>query len=427
MEGRRAEEASEHDRGTWPTLYPFDLRSVFADRQSTISDRTVPATLSGVSTRCRRTFLLASPFAPALRCVGADVALCPEDVASNDGRGLSATGSGETLEAAATACLGEAADLLSQFERDGDVVSRMRADELSRCLDLGWMAEGLGSVGGSVDCVGAVDARSGRVTPMPADVCLRRATSRRILNPVGALSSGVAAASDQEGAALRAVLELCERDALAMWWMFGQKARRLSREEVASEEGLSLVSRLRQGASDRVTRLLDITTDLAVPTIAAISTNVDGVEFACGAAARLDAAEAARAAVLELCQMELSAPVALMKLAEGGDGALNDADRRHLRRAAASVLERLPLDDGDPEPSEAPNPPRDLAELIERLHEGGVRVYLLDLSRTDLGVPVVRAVAPELQPYVSDARTRRAKRVVASSGLRGPPIDVPLF
>lgn len=284
----------------------------------------MPAQLIGASLRVERSFRIVSPFAPALWCVGAEVAPCPESVASEEGRILSATGSGASREAAVTACLGEVADLLSQFERDGDISSTMRADELGQLGGLGWIAEVLRSVGGRVDCVGAVHARSGRITPVPADLCLRCSAARRRLEPVGALSSGVAAGPDWMGAALRAVLELCERDALALWWIFGRKARRLSPKGRASREALDLVSRLRLGASRRVTRLLDITTDLGVPTIAAISTDVDGRGLACGAAARLDPAEAARAAVLELCQMELSAPVAMMKRAQSG--------RRTLRR-----------------------------------------------------------------------------------------------
>ncbi len=410
-----------------PTLIPFDIE-ILLRRRYTGEGTHVSDGLSAVARRIARSFLVTSPFAPDFCCVGAEVLLDATDAAANGSNRLSATGNGCDLNDAATSCLGEAADLTSQFERPGDVLAQGGAAELGETIAHGWIAGAIRWPGRPIDWVRGTDARSGRNVRLPADLCLRREPTRRVLDPVGALSSGVAAGRDRETATLRAVLELCERDALALWWLWGRRARTFPIGHPASEAGHALLLRLRQGGATRITRFLDLSTDLAVPTVAAISTDLDGFSLACGAAARLDPAEAARAAVLELCQMELSAPLADAKRAERGEDALNNADRRHLRRAAHPTTDLAALIPEEArEPLEGFMLPTDLAGLVERLYDHGIDVYLADLTRPDVGVPVVRAVAPDLQPFAMGACTRRSEMARVASETLDPPNEMILF
>jgi ribosomal protein S12 methylthiotransferase accessory factor len=73
------------------------------------------------ATIARRMFLLRSPWAPGLRFVGAETktVIPSEDAGSMIPIGLS--GSGERLEDAFVACVGEGIDRLSHIERPGDV------------------------------------------------------------------------------------------------------------------------------------------------------------------------------------------------------------------------------------------------------------------------------------------------------------------
>ena len=387
-----------------------------------VSRRASPA-LAAVSDRLARAFEIKSPFAPAFCCIGAEVELEARAAAANGSSRLSVTGNGETAAAALTSCLGEAADLLSQFERDGDIAAQGASGELEAAIAQGWIAAAGVTPARGIDWIAAVEAGSGRRVLLPADLCLRRAALQRAVEPVGALSSGAAAGPDKDGAALRAVLELCERDAAALWWLGGRLPLYLAENHPAGAAATALVERLRRGQSGRRTAVLDITTDLGVPAIAATSMDDDGRSFACGVAARLDPIEAAVAAVLELFQMELSAPVAAAKLAERGEAGLNDADRRHLARAAfaagecallrpveASRLEAFPVAAGSV-----------LDGLTTRLEGQGIAVYLADLSRADLGVSVMRAVAPHLQPFsgaVTTQRLLRSREICGSPGRR---------
>src|SRR5262249_49867795 len=137
---------------------------------------------------------------------------------------------------------------------------------------------------------------------LPADWCLRRSVDQVCLKPRTVLSVGVAAGPDFDWAASRSILELVERDAASLWWIGGRRGRSVALDEPAMAEIVRLLGTLREKARHRRTWLLDITTDIAIPAIAALSCDEDGRQLAYGLAARLSIAEASRAAVLELCQ-----------------------------------------------------------------------------------------------------------------------------
>lgn len=390
-----------------PALYPLDLHSGSGDRLfAQVCAQTSP-TLAGVARRLARSFFIHSPFAPGLNCIGGEVALEASAAEANGSAWLSVTGNGETPEAALASCLGETADLLSQFERMNDVAAHGVPGDLAGTVMDGWLAAAMGDLGRSIDWVAAVEASTGNRALLPADLCLRRRAGRRALKPVGALSSGAAAGADRAGAALRAVLELCERDAAALWWLGGKRARGLPLEHPAFVSSLALIRRLRQGEKLRYTQLLDITTELGVPVIAAISLDGEGRGLACGLAARLEPVAAARAAILEMCQMELSAPVAAAKLAERGEAGLNDADRRHLERAAFAAGDHELLYPVGMSRLDDSLAGAGLEGVVTLLRDRGIDVFLADLSRPDIGICVARAIAPQLQPFSLDVLTQR--------------------
>jgi thiazole/oxazole-forming peptide maturase SagD family component len=373
--------------------------------------------LAAMADRFARTFVIGSPWAPGFCCVGAELAL---DGAASEAYGatrLSIAGNGESPEVALVSCLGEAVDRLAVVERPGDIpaLASRGADALAGT----WIAQAISSAP-QLDWIAARDLLGGETMTLPADLCLRRAPERRRVEPVGALSSGVAAGANWQAAALRAALELCERDAAALWWLGGRLPAAFPMEHPASVAGTALIASLRHGSTARRTMLLDITTDLAVPAIASVSIDRDGRGLACGLASRLDWREAARAAILEMCQMELAAPLAAAKRAERGDDALNEMDRRHLARAALASeecellrprgLSELPLVDTTQED--------DVDALARRVSKNSVRMYALDLTRSDIGIAAARIVSPDLQPYSADIMSKRLRDCRAANGNR---------
>src|SRR5712671_3232548 len=193
-------------------LTPLDLYSPSDGKLLDSIASLASAELVAVAERLTRVFSIASPFAPGLRCIGAEIAI---DAASNATR-LSVAGNGETLAAALVSCLGEAAEFLSQFERPGDIEAGIAGSDRTKFAADGWIAEAMSRADRTIDWINASDASTGDIALLPADLCLRRPPTRRAIEPVVALSSGAAAGPSFETAALRAVLELCERDAAAM-------------------------------------------------------------------------------------------------------------------------------------------------------------------------------------------------------------------
>lgn len=382
--------------------------------------------LVALASRLTRVFSMASPFAPGLHCIGGEIAIDADPTLAFPATRLSVAGNGETLEAALVSCLGEAADYLSQFERPGDIGAAVAGGEHTNLVADGWIGEAISAADRTIDWINASDASTGQFALLPADLCLRRSPARRAIQPVGALSAGAAAGPNFEAAALRAVLELCERDAAAMWWLGGRRPKHFALEHPATKAGAELIERLRRGgAAARRTLLLDITTDTGVPAVAAVSVGHNGRGMAYGLSSRLVASDAVRAAVLEMCQMEMAAPLAEAKRAQRGDGALNEADRHHLRRAefAAADCELLHPRDLSGLAASGPVPAAELEWLTDHLRSRGIRLFLIDHTRRDIGVAVARAMSPDLQPFSTAVSTRRFSE--ARHDIESPDIAEP--
>jgi ribosomal protein S12 methylthiotransferase accessory factor len=164
--------------------------------------------------------------------------------------------------------------------------------------------------------------------------------------------------------------------------------------------------------------LLDITSDLGVPVVAAFSTRPDGCGFALGLGARTTLPEAAIAAIFEMCQSELSLHVIAAKRRESGDVALNESDRRQVARAtrldtrACTLLH--PDDAAVAAPAALVGDP--MQALVRVLADREIVAYALDLTRPRFGVPVVRVIAPGLQSEPCDIIGARLAQVIAETG-----------
>ncbi|MBX9646716.1 MAG: YcaO-like family protein [Xanthobacteraceae bacterium] len=373
--------------------------------------------------RFRRGFRLISPFAPGLFCLGGELGLAGAERDANGAETLSVTGNGRTMSEAVPGLFGEAADLLSQFEQPGDIVGNPAP--LS-----GWIAAWAGLhhlAEATLDGYPAIRVPARDKVIIPADVALRRSPERRLTTLPFALSSGCAAGPTRGDAELRAILELIERDAAALWWYGGLPARPVDPCGEIGQAGSLCLKGFRKDVTSRDTRLFDITTDLGIPVFAAVSSNGTesprlGHDMAFGFAARLDAAAAMEAAISELCQMELAIPIARQKLTERGEKALNDADRRHLHRAAFRLQDCPWLQRGrndDAIKSEPPPVPSSTG-LARHLATNGIECLIAELTRSSFRVPVVRAIAPALQPFTDEIVTSRLRQSLSAGNLTVP-------
>ncbi|MGE5513194.1 MAG: YcaO-like family protein [Bacteroidota bacterium] len=405
-------------------IYRVDFASEDGAALLAAAGASEPAILAALQ-RLDRVFVVKSTCAPGLCFAGGEVraTLASDTVAQSFA--FSLAGSGERLTDALASCAGESVERLSQIERADDVsavgspdamtgramqsVLRLASDLLSRRTEspsdeLVWIA---------------AMTLDGAQTFVPADWCLRRARPGPLSIPGAALSTGCAAGATFDSAAARALLELVERDAASLWWVGGQRARSLSLDSGAMREAARLLGVLRQDHTGRRTWLLDITTDLDIPVAAALSVGPEGRGLCCGLAARASAMRAARAAILEMCQIELALEFVALKQAQRGQAGLNDVDRRHLRRASEIRAQDCPLlhpvavtlsDEIGVEEADELNAVR-LA-----LQRKGIEAALVDLTRSDYALPVVAAIAPDLQLLPANLKTTRLRHVVAATG-----------
>jgi ribosomal protein S12 methylthiotransferase accessory factor len=375
--------------------------------------------LLALAARFDRAFALPMRHAPGAFFFGAMAS--PERFAIADHPAAGVGGRGLTFRRAFESCIGEAAEYLSFIARGNEPATANDGRGDLDASQLAWVAAGLGLEDerqlGDADWMVAQSIADRRSVRFPAELVLRRPASRRKARRETE-SAGVGAGPTREAATLSGLLEVIERDAIALWWHGGVPARTVGAELIDNPEFESFMSGLR-GDSSRIWWLLDITTDLGVPAYAALSAEWDGRAVVAGFSAGLDAGAATRDAILEMCQMELAQEMALAKHARNGEDALSSQDRLWIARArdlslvaAPQLLAQAPARPvnglpiaGDP-----------LTAIVERLRARALDAYVVDLTREDLAIPVVRVIVPGLQSTRPDWVTPRLVAAAESSG-----------
>ncbi len=393
--------------------------------------------LEAVARRFRWMTRIESPDAPGLAFYGAEVH--PADFGlSGYGRTASLSGKGLADAQAFAGCAGEGVEHLSRLEWGTEQLVRSTAKQAAHGLDDATLQEILRLAGcdaapaAELDWMTATRLSDGAVVQVPAILCLRRAGG--IASIPSAISTGCAAGPSLPVATLAGLLEAVERDAVALWWTGGRRGTAIGLDTLARTGAVEALRQLRRDSETRTTWLLDLTADTDIPCVAALSVAAaDGRGFACGTAARLDVGEAIAAALLELCQSELGHRLVAAKRRARGDAALNETDRRKLDRAAhldAAACELLhPFGvPGQRAAADAQDAACAVRFVVERLQHLSVEPLLVDLTRPVLGVPVVRIIAPGLQPFPSSLVTDRLMRLAAQSDARtARPVGMTLF
>lgn len=220
-------------------------------------------------------------------------------------------------------------------------------------------------------------------------------------------SNGCAAGPNLEQARYRALLELIERDALAIWW-----ANRLQRPSLAQhlvpDAQQSIEALSQEGIC---VSLLDLTTDLGVPVVCAVGAQADGTRPFLGAAAASTYPAAAMRAVSELAQTWL------WNQADGSapefTAWLNRATlQTHGYLRPRETLSRLP----------GSQPAEECADLVQRLSAAALEAYWLDLTRPEIGLPVCRVIVPGIAHFWKRYGCQRIFNVPLKMGWINEPL-----
>jgi bacteriocin biosynthesis cyclodehydratase domain-containing protein len=232
-------------------------------------------------------------------------------------------------------------------------------------------------------------------------------------------SNGCAAGNTLEEAIVQGFLELVERDAYAIWW-YNQSQRNEVDLDAYDD---SYVQDLRRQLADTGRKLwvLDVTSDLGVPTYVAIlhwmQNGQENIEF--GSGAHFDKRIALLRTLTELNQF-LS-----IGFMEGGTG-----EKPSLDGVTPLFIKNYPF----LTPIKNPSLPTGLEfgpldttraqvnACVEIAKRAGMDFLVLDQTRPDVEVPVVRVIVPGLRHFYRRFAPGRLYDIPVKLGLRDGPI-----
>lgn len=295
-------------------------------------------------------------------------------------------GRGLSRDQAITSCLAEGAERYSIFARGTEkVIHASYADLLGRAIHPG---ELLGNErfdeSEGIDWVEVQSIKHG-TRFFPAALCYLGGGPNELR--AVADSNGCAAGCSEEQAMESAVLELIERDAASVWW-HNQCARPGLDWDSFDDPFLESVPEL-FGRFGLDVWLLDLTTDWLIPVCAAVCCDLQGRQITYAFAAGRTSTSAALSATTELVQTWIA--LASVHASEFGPAAewrksarVEERANRFLR-PAGMIRRRI---DGA----------FSLEQMLLRARELGFDLLSANLTRPEVGIPVVRAVIPGLVP-----------------------------
>jgi oxazoline/thiazoline synthase len=216
-------------------------------------------------------------------------------------------------------------------------------------------------------------------------------------------SNGCAAGNTREEAIFQGLFELIERDSVASWWY--TRCQRPGVDLASFEDPYFLQMRAHYDTLGRDLWVLDVTNDIGIPTFVAVSCRrAPQQEITWGCGAHIDARIAIQRALTEVNQF-LASFQRFSKVEDRYIG-FDPAAVQWFRSACTAEQTYLLPHPGLPARTSGDYavPPQgdltdELRHCIERLEAMGLEVLVLDQTRADVGLPVVRAVVPGLRSF----------------------------
>jgi ribosomal protein S12 methylthiotransferase accessory factor len=209
-------------------------------------------------------------------------------------------------------------------------------------------------------------------------------------------SNGCAAGNTLEEAIVQGFLELVERDGYAIWWYNQVRRAGLDLDEFDD----SYVRDLRRQFAEagRKVWVLDVTSDLGVPTYVAIMhwmrDGNENIEF--GSGAHFDRRIALLRALTELNQF---LAIGMMDGASGEKPTLDGVTPLRLENYPFLTPAENPVVPPAPDLKLADNSRGQVEACVDVARQAGYDFLVLDQTRPDVGVSVVRVIVPGLRHF----------------------------
>jgi ribosomal protein S12 methylthiotransferase accessory factor len=234
-------------------------------------------------------------------------------------------------------------------------------------------------------------------------------------------SNGCAAGNTLEEAIVQGFLELVERDAYAIWWYNRLQRAQVDLDQFNDSYVRDLQTQL--AAAGRRLWVLDVTSDLGIPCFVAIlhwmQNGQENIEF--GSGAHFDARIALLRAVTELNQF-LS--IGLMGGGTGEKSSLDGMTPLRLRDHPFLTPGGNPVVQpgfgstfGDLDTREQ------VTACVRLAQRAGLDFLVLDQTRPDIDVPVVRVIVPGLRHFYRRFAPGRLYDVPVKLGMRDRPLS----
>jgi ribosomal protein S12 methylthiotransferase accessory factor len=201
-------------------------------------------------------------------------------------------------------------------------------------------------------------------------------------------SNGNAAGNCLEEAILQGFLELVERDAVAVWWY--NRLRRPRVDLSSFEDDVLCGFEAHYRAQGWPLWVLDLTHDLGIPSFVALARSSEDGRFCVGFGSHFDARIGISRALTELNQTFDPSPGAPMLW-----DAASVRDTGYLMPDDAAPLRRrhdYPLQGGD-------DLCADIRMCVDRAARAGLETLVLDQTRPDIGLSVVKVIVPGMRHY----------------------------
>jgi ribosomal protein S12 methylthiotransferase accessory factor len=241
---------------------------------------------------------------------------------------------------------------------------------------------------------------------LPTEYCYHAYPSPESLRFCKGCSNGNAAGNTLEEAILQGFFELVERDSVALWWY--NRVRRPGVDLESFDEPFP--GKVRAFLRDRRRELwvLDLTSDLDIPVFAAFSRRTDHPQerIMMGFGAHLDPRIALLRAITELNQMLVWVLPGEEDINERPE-AIEDSDTlTWLKTATLANQPYLVPDETRPPQTAVIYPRRWTADLRDDVlfcqdlvGRHGMEMLVLDQTRPDIGLPVVKVFVPGLRHF----------------------------
>jgi bacteriocin biosynthesis cyclodehydratase domain-containing protein len=232
-------------------------------------------------------------------------------------------------------------------------------------------------------------------------------------------SNGCASGATMEEAMLQGFLELVERDCVAMWWY--NRLRRPAVDLDSFDDPFIRAMQRYYASVGRSLWVLDLTNDLGIPAFIAVSHRTDGSpteDIIFAPAAHLEARLGIVRAITELNQMMPG-----VARTERGDYAYDDPEAVAWWKTATIDTQPYLLP-ADAQPIARRHYPTlhsdDVGEDVRfcqsLVEQHGMEMLVLDQTRPDIGMPVVKVVVPGLRHFWARYAPGRLYDVPVSMG-----------